>query len=70
MGMSKAVLFLTACVFVGMSSPALAGKGGGGGGGGAHGASIQQEAGTRAQPNVFLIRAKMNNVYPTSKSRK
>jgi hypothetical protein len=69
MGMSKAVLFLTACVFVGMSSPALAGKGGGGGGG-AHGASTQQEAGTRAQPNVFLIRAKMNNVYPTSKSRK
>ena len=68
MGMSKAVLFLTACAFVGMSSPALAGKGGGGGGG-AHGASTQQEAGTQAQPNVFLI-AKMNNVYPTSKSRK
>ena len=33
MGMSKAVLFLTACAFVEMSSPALAGKGGGGGGG-------------------------------------
>ena len=75
--MTKTILFLMAVMlgaFVGLSSPAFAGKGGGGGGQNASSTSSHASTGsqssnqTKQQPKV-IIRAKMNNVFPTSTAK-